>query len=63
MSRAERPHGGHLEVGSGLGSQLDNLARRFGPGRVLSDPVRFPRRYADRADTEAAALIAALFAY
>ena len=46
-----------------LGEKLDELARRFGPGRVLSDPVRFPRRYPDRRDTEAAALLAALFAY
>jgi uncharacterized protein (TIGR02757 family) len=46
-----------------LGEDLDDLAKRFAPDRVLSDPVRFPRRYPDRRDAEAAALLAALFAY
>lgn len=46
-----------------LGDKLDDLARRFGPGRSFSDPVRFPRRYLDPRDSEAAALLAALFAY
>ncbi len=39
------------------------MARRFGPGHLDFDPVRFPRRYDDPRDTEAAALVAALFAY
>lgn len=39
------------------------MARRLGPGHLPYDPVRFPRRYAARADREAAALISALFSY
>ncbi len=46
-----------------LKAKLDELARSFGPGRLAFDPVRFPRAYADGPDREAAALIAALFAY
>lgn len=62
-------HGGKSSAGyaaerdSELKEQLDDLARRFGPGRTASDPVRFPRRYEDPLDREAVALIAALFAY
>lgn len=39
------------------------MARRFGPGHLAFDPVRFPRRYENPADREAVALIAALFSY
>jgi len=39
------------------------MARRFGPGHLASDPVRFPRRYAQPPDREATALFSALFAY
>lgn len=46
-----------------LKSELDGMARRFGPGHLAFDPVRFPRRYEDPADREAVALMAALFSY
>ncbi len=39
------------------------MARRFGPGHLAFDPIRFPRSYEAPRDREAAALIAALFAY
>jgi len=47
----------------GLKSKLDEMARRFGPGHLAFDPVRFPRSFADLRDQEAVALISALFAY
>jgi len=47
----------------GLRSKLDEMARRFGPGHLAFDPIRFPRRYEEPRDREAVALIAALFAY
>ena len=46
-----------------LASKLDEMARRFGPGHLAFDPIRFPRRYEDPRDREAVALMAALFAY
>lgn len=47
----------------GLKSRLDEMARRFGPGRLAFDPIRFPRGYESRPDRETVALIAAIFAY
>lgn len=46
-----------------LKKKLDELAALYGSSYLSSDPVEFPRRYTDPADTEAAALICALFAY
>jgi uncharacterized protein (TIGR02757 family) len=43
--------------------KLDALVVRYGADYLSTDPLEFPRRYQDRADTEAAALICALFAY
>ena len=39
------------------------MVARYGPTYLSSDPVEFPRRYGDPLDSEAAALICALFAY
>jgi len=46
-----------------LKGELDALVQAYGPGYLSSDPLEFPRRYKNPADTEAAALICALFAY
>ncbi|MGC8763339.1 MAG: TIGR02757 family protein [Acidobacteriota bacterium] len=47
----------------GLLAALAELERRVRPQALESDPVRFPRRYRERGDREAAALLAALYAY
>lgn len=39
------------------------MASRLGREAIAADPIRFARRYEDKADREAAALIGALFAY
>ena len=44
-------------------NQLDEMARRLGPGHLDFDPIGHPRRYAARADREVVALLSALFAY
>ena len=46
-----------------LHKELEELARRFGPGQLGFDPVRFPRAYAEPRDREVAALVSALLAY
>ena len=46
-----------------LRGELDALVQVYGPAHLYSDPLEFPRRYKNSADTEAAALICALFAY
>lgn len=47
-----------------LSGILTRFARRFpSAGRLRSDPVRFPHCYADPADQEVSALVAALLAY
>ncbi len=49
---------------SSLPGLLSDFARRFPfHERLRFDPVRFPRRYADPADREVVALVAALLAY
>lgn len=48
---------------STLREKLDALALRFGPAHLASDPLRVPRRYADPADREIAAFVAALLAF
>lgn len=46
-----------------LKARLDELAASFTPGRIAPDPLEFPHRYADPADQEAAAFVAAGLAY
>ncbi len=47
----------------GLFAALAALEGRVRPQGLETDPVRFPRRFRDRDDREAAALLAALYAY
>ncbi|MGA9751800.1 MAG: TIGR02757 family protein [Acidobacteriota bacterium] len=58
---------GHERAGEAhplpLGELLDGIAGQYGPRFLHSDPIAFARRYDSPADREAAALIAALFAY
>ncbi len=47
----------------GLGEALEGLRRRFGPGILDSDPLRYPRQFADRADREVVGFLAAGLAF
>jgi uncharacterized protein (TIGR02757 family) len=46
-----------------LKARLDALAASFGPGAIAPDPLEFPHAYADPADREVAAFVAAALAY
>jgi uncharacterized protein (TIGR02757 family) len=46
-----------------VGPLLDALARRYDRAWLESDPLRWPRRYADARDREVVAVVAALLAY
>ena len=46
-----------------LGPILDSLSRRYDRAWLESDPLRWPRAYADPRDREIVAVIAALLAY
>jgi uncharacterized protein (TIGR02757 family) len=46
-----------------LGQRLEELASRFGARYVDTDPIRFPHRYGEPQDQEAAAFIASVLAY
>jgi uncharacterized protein (TIGR02757 family) len=46
-----------------LGGRLDALARRYDRRWLESDPLRWPRAYADPEDREVVAVVAALLAY
>ncbi len=46
-----------------LGERLDALYRLYGADTVATDPILFPRRYAEDEDREVAGWIAAAFAY
>lgn len=58
-----RPRPGAAERRRRLETSLVALEARFGLERLGDDPLLFPRRYADPADREVVALVAALFAY
>jgi uncharacterized protein (TIGR02757 family) len=47
----------------GLKARLDELAASFTPDQIAPDPLEFPHRYADLADQEVAAFVAAALAY
>jgi len=46
-----------------LRDHLDRLYEEFGRESLYSDPLQFPRRYRNKKDREASAIISAFFAY
>ena len=63
-SRRTPGHGRNREASPlPLGQLLEGIAGQYGSRFLHSDPIAFARRYDSPADREAAALIAALFAY
>ena len=58
-----RPSNGAARPAADLGERLDAIARRYDRRWLETDPLRWPRRYADPRDREVVAVVSALLAY